>query len=493
MSNRGRDWLVALALFVCSCVAYRTSLSVGFFSDDFQWLGRMNATIERPGYLFTVFFRDFNPVLHASFAFDWLLAGLTPSFWHAHSVLLHACSALLLFLLCRRLGAGRWLALASAATWAVNVRISEAVIWPAARGHQLAALSALAALVLLLSDYRHRRWLALIALTLGLFAKETTLFAMAAIPFFLPSWKKERLYLVGHGALAIGFVLLNLVIKDNLHTSDAGIYALLMKTPFILLRPLGLGDYARFDMPTLIVVAALIALGALLLRRGPGLAALLWVLACSAPIVPLDKLSSRYLYLPAIGYAVLLCVIAMAALPRLRSEGVKRVVRWGFVTAIIAISATNLLLIQREVEDYRLLSQPYMDLVERASTPLASVAAGQSLVYVDGSSQTTIRELTETIQERGNITKLIPYRRHAIDGLIELPDLLNVARARQAGQLGRGLSPPELKLDSLETVDAVWLFDDGHQLRRVEATTAGLPDERVHRAVWDVAASYFAR
>ena len=95
------------------------------------------------------------------------------------------------------LGAPFWIAVAGTGLWALNVRLSEAVIWPAARGHQFAAVCSLAALVLLLGCGRHRRWLALGVLACGLFAKETTLFAMAAIPFFLPAWRKERAFLTG--------------------------------------------------------------------------------------------------------------------------------------------------------------------------------------------------------------------------------------------------------------------------------------------------------
>ncbi len=485
MTERGRTLAGALALAAVSCAIYAPALSVGFFSDDYQWLGRMNATIEQPSYVFTVFFRDFNPVLHASFALDWIAGGYDAAVWHADSILLHGLTTALLFMLCLRLGAPFRIAIAGAGIWAVNVRLSEAVIWPAARGHQFAAMCSTAALVLLLGRGRYRRYFALGLLACGLFAKETTLFAIAAIPFLLPDWKRERPFLAGLAGLGGGFVLLNVLIKDDLHTSGAGLAALLFKTPFILLRPLGLGDYARFDALTLAFTAAAFLALAYWLRRGIGLAGVFWVLACSAPIVALDKLSSRYLYLPAIGYTVIFCAICTTLGPLLRTQSLRRLVGVSLTLVVFSILAVNAILVQREIADYRLLAQPYTTLIENVTPGLARIEQGETFLIVDGAAQTTIAELTQRIEDRGNMTKLIPYRRHAIDGLIELPDLLNVARPRQPGVLGR----PVPKADD---ASIRWFVYDGNAL--LETTPReGVPPERVHRAAWDTSARYFKR
>ena len=124
MTERTKTWAGALSLAAVACAIYVPAVNVGFFSDDYQWLGRMNATLERPSYVFTVFFRDFNPVLHASFTLDWIVGGYHPAVWHADSILLHGIAAGLLFLLCARLGAPFWVAVAGSGLWAVNVRLS---------------------------------------------------------------------------------------------------------------------------------------------------------------------------------------------------------------------------------------------------------------------------------------------------------------------------------------------------------------------------------
>ncbi len=485
MTDREKSVGGFLGLALLACAVYAPAVTVGFFSDDYQWLGRMNATLEKPTYLFSVFFRDFNPVLHASFALDWVVAGYRPAVWHAHSVLLHGVAAGLLFLLCKRLGVPFWVAVGGSALWALNVRLSEAVIWPAARGHQLATTCALAALVLLLGDGRRKRWIAVGLLALGLFAKETTLFAMVAIPFLLPDWREERAFLGATAGLGVGFVLLNVLIKDDLHTSGAGLTALVLKAPFILLRPLGLGDYARFDVWTLILTALAFAAAAIALRRGFGLGGLVWVLICSAPIVPLDKLSSRYLYLPAIGYSVVFCCAWMGVEKILKSASLRRLVGAWLIVVLVALLGVNGLLVQREIGDYRLLSRPYMTLVDNVSETLSGIEREEIFLVVDGAPQTTIAELTDRIVERGNITKLIPYRRHAIDGLIELPDLLNVARPREPGYLGRAVQ-------TAEDGSIRWFLYDGRRLLET-SPRAGIPPQRLHRAAWDVAEAHFRR
>jgi hypothetical protein len=487
MTTGSRTLLGAVLLAAIACAAHAPVLDVGFFSDDYQWLGRMNATMERPSYVFTVFFRDFNPVLHSSFALDWILGGSSAWVWHADSILLHGLTTALLFLLCLRLGATYPVAVAATLLWSLNVRLSEAVLWPAARGHQLATLCTLAALVWVLGRPRGSRWPALLIVGIGLFAKETALFAIVAIPFFLPEWKRERRFLAGLAGLGAGFVLLNVFIKGDLHTSGAGLGALLLKAPFILLRPLGLGDIYRFDLASLIVVGAAFAGLAWWLRRGSGLAGLIWVLACSAPIVPLDKLSSRYLYLPAVGYAVVFCALCTAIRPHLRSDILRRWVPLGAAAAIVLVLLANTLRIQREIGDYRVLAQPYGELIERFGPAVSTLAPGEVILVVDAAPQTTIRDLTREINERGNMTKLIPYRRHAIDGLIELPDLLNVARPRLPGTLGRPV--PEAGDSTIR-----WFRHDGISVSEVQAQPLDtIPVERVHRAAWGDAARHFAQ
>jgi len=111
-----RGWPTALAASALVLAVYLPALTAGFFSDDYQWLGRMASTVVRPSYVFTVFFRDFNPLLHLSYLGDWLFGGGSPLAFHLTSILIHSISTLLLCLLLYRLTGNRWITLAAVLT-----------------------------------------------------------------------------------------------------------------------------------------------------------------------------------------------------------------------------------------------------------------------------------------------------------------------------------------------------------------------------------------
>jgi len=479
-----RDLRAAGALAAVVCAVYAPALAVGFYSDDYQWLGRMNPTLERPAFVFTVFYRDFNPLLHASFLVDWLVGGGSAVAFHAQSILVHGACAGLVLLLCKvrcgRLG----LAAAAAALWALNVRISEVAIWPAARGHALATLCVLAALLAAGRRGRSSAPLALALLALGLLAKETALFPMLLVPLFSARpWRALRLY-AGTAALALAFVAFNVVAKPDFHMSRAGASELALKVPFILLRPLGLGDWYDFTWPMFAVVVAVFVGGAFLLRRSTAIAGLLWVAVCSAPVIPLDKLSSRYLYMMSIGYALALCGIVPWLADKMSGAPARRIAAAGAALGSVVVLAANLVSIQREIADYGVLSRPYGACVDALAPHLAAVARGESLIVVDVGRRDAIAELNRSIAERGNMTKLIPYRERGAGGLIELPDLLNTVR-RQPDLLGRAVDPDE-------PGPRRWVLYDGSRAWTPDAPPSdSIPAERRFAVRWDDAREYF--
>lgn len=484
--TRRRELLLAAAVGLAALAAYAPALGAGFFSDDYQWLGRMAPTLERPSYLFSVFYRDFNPVLHASFLADWLWGGRDALAYHLSSVLVHASCAALLVLLLRRETGSPWLGAAAALTWALNVRISEAVIWPAARGHSLATLFVLAALLAL---GRPGGWPpGTLLLVAGMLSKETAGFALILIPLFLREPRKSLRPLAAVGALGAGFVAFNLAGKSDFHTSAAGPAALALKVPFILLRPVGLGDWYDFRPLTMATILAGYAGLALALRRHRvALVGLLWVAACLVPIVPLDKLSSRYLYMLSVGYAFVLCGLLQAVARALHSPMLRRVVPALALGALALIWAASLLWIQREIGDYRLLAEPYTRCVETLRGPLTALAPGETVVVLDGGPRDAIATLTRKIAERGNMKKLVPNRSRGVDGLIELPDLVNLLGPRTPGVLAYAV-------DGAEPGPIRYILYTGGEARLVDVTPAGaaaLPRERTFAARWGEAARYF--
>ncbi len=484
-----RDLIVAAALLLLTCAVYGASLQAGFYSDDYQWLGRMSPTLERPSYLFTVIYRDFNPVLHASFLVDWIVGGGSASVFHAQSIVVHALNAVLLLLLCRRLGAGRGVAAAAALTWAWNVRLSEAAIWPAARGHALATLFVLATFLVLGSRVRWRDALALGLWVLALLSKETALFVVVLLPFFAGDPRRRWKPYAGFATVAAAFVAFNFLAKPSFHTSEAGAGFLALKIPFILLRPLGLGEQYAFDVASFALVLLALAGVAWLLRRQPtAVLGLCWVAACLVPVVPLDKLSSRYLYLLAVGYALVLCGLIAWLDERFRGAAARRRVRFVGVAVLIPILALNVVRVQREIGDYQLLAAPYAACVEALAPALATLEAGETVTVIEVGPRDAVRRLGDRIRRRGNMSKLIPFRPHGIGGLIALDDLLNVTRERTPGILGYRIGDPA------GATRRRYFAYDGERVQEIRPFADDAVDPRVtFHARWGDAVGYFEK
>jgi hypothetical protein len=440
-------------------LVYSRALGAGLFSDDYTWMGRMAATERHPLFVFSVFYRDFNPIFHASLTLDDLLGGGRPGFFHATSILIHGACAALLAVVCRRLGAHQVTAVAAALPWALGARWSEAVIWPAARAHLLAALFVLAALALLAGpagDGAKRIVRSPMAVATGLFlaallSKETALFPMLLAPLFAspppacatPGGLRPRLARwLPPAVLAAGFVVFNVCAKPSFHLPPVSAGGLLLKVPFILLRPLGLGDL--YDFSPLAAVAVLVAFSAaafLLRRSRTGRAGIAWILVCLVPVAPLQKLSSRYLYLLSIGYVLVLCGAVEEAARRLERPAPRRLAASLAGTALVLIAAANVLLVQREIDDYALLGRPYAECLQALGGPAEALVPGETLVVADTGSRDAVVRLTRAIEERGSITKLVPFRARAVGGLVDLRDAVNMTRRGRDGLFAVAADP----------------------------------------------------
>jgi len=432
----------AWACAVLGIAVYGRALGAGFFSDDYTWLGRMAATRLHPLYLLSIFFRDFNPLLHASFMLDDLVGGGRPGTFHATSLLVHALCALLIVILCGRLGAHPLVAGAAGLTFAINVRLSEAVIWPAARGHSLAALFVLSALVLLRGTWRFRIAGATLCFALALLAKETAFSPILLTPLFIAG-RRRALDLLPFGLLAAGFAAFNWVAKPSFHYAAGSAGALVLKVPFLLLRPIGLGDAYDFSPLACLLVLGLLAGAVLLLRRTVAFVGFLWIAVCLAPILPLEKLSSRYLYLLSIGYAFVLCGAVEWVAARRGLSNLRRAAPALAGGALALVAATNAILIQREIEDYALLAEPYAACLEALRRPAADLRPGETLIVADTSARDAVARMNRLTFERGTMVKLIPYRAAAVGGLIRLPDAVNIVRRGRDGWLGAPTTPAE--------------------------------------------------
>jgi tetratricopeptide (TPR) repeat protein len=336
--------LPALVLVGAVLAIYAASLGGGFVWDDAElivakapFFGAEESAARILASSDTGLYDDatpyYRPATTLSFLVNYRLFGLEPFWWRLASLLLHAASVLLLFRLAAWLFEDERAGFVAALLFAVHPAAVEAVAFVTARNNLLCAAGLLAAPLAL----RRRRAPAvagaLLLFALALLSKEP---AVVLPPFLLglaliardPQLRATPPVLaLFFGVLAAYLGLRTLVLgtvapglaPDGLAARAGLVVGSLFESLRILLLPLHLNaSYApgavAFSWPKL--AAALAALGGLawgaLARRSPApvRAGSLWLLLSLLPIanlvpIPSAPVAERYLYVPALGLAVL--------------------------------------------------------------------------------------------------------------------------------------------------------------------------------------------
>lgn len=373
LNNIGRKAAPALVLAGIALAVYANTLGHRFAYDDF-WLVVNNNEIRSlknvPAFFASGHLQNriYRPLLMASLALDYAVAGLRPWFYHAENILLHAAVAVLLYFLFRRIAgagrgarpsdlapsadahlAGRRIAFFAAALFAVLPVHTEVVANVTSRSELLAALFGVLALLLL-----ERPALAGALLFLGLLAKESAVAIPALAPLLWwrardrPSPKRMAVMLGALGAAVAAWLLLRYSVHGRIGFPAYQLYELdnrlvvvdwatrLRTALMILGQNLALcfvpyhlsADYShpqielvtrwtevRFWLWTALPILAGIAAWAAR-RRHPNFArGLAWFLLAVLPVSNLLVLigairAERVLYLPSIGA----CLMAAEAL-----------------------------------------------------------------------------------------------------------------------------------------------------------------------------------
>ena len=201
---------LAAGVALLTVVAFLPALDCGFVAwDDPQTVARYQVvlrglTSEGAVWAFThEYFAHWLPLTVLSHMADWELFGAEARGHHLTSLLLHAATAALTFLLWRQATGRTGRALAIAALWAVHPLRVQPVVWVAARKDMLSGTLGLLALLFYVLWVRRpswRRYVAVVAaLLLGLLSK-AILVSLPLVMLLLDFWPLGRLRLPASGA-----------------------------------------------------------------------------------------------------------------------------------------------------------------------------------------------------------------------------------------------------------------------------------------------------
>jgi hypothetical protein len=343
----------ALALLLAGAVfvIYWQAVFAYYLDDDFQWL--VTRWAFQPSHLFDISSQShfFRPVIELYFWIGSPLFGGSPVAFHLVSILLHIANGGLLYLLARTLGlSGGW-SYVAALLFLVQPGYVAAVAWVGAIAETIGAFCGISS-ILALIRYRHaggRRWLvaAVVAYAVGLLTHESS---VVFLPLLLLAdwttggwrWKWPDLARVYSGfvVVTLAYLAVDLTINARHYIVVEGQYRVgwhMVSSVFGYIASLYVGERTVLaHVGVALVLAAVLAKGNARVRY-----AVAWMVIAILPFAPFEFGNvSRYLYLPAFGFAMLMAEGARALDDWLRPRS-SSTMRVAVICVLIAFSAVR--------------------------------------------------------------------------------------------------------------------------------------------------------
>jgi hypothetical protein len=354
-------WTERATPMLLLCVAgafavYGPALGNAFYNDDALFLNHARRIVEHPTRLFTErpigFFR---PVYSAYVVLQWLLFRLQPAGSFALGIVLHGVTTFLVYRLARRLLRATAPALLAAAAFLCIFGHCEAILWIAAQNTALVCAFAVAAVLLNLRAVERGGWGAALATLLAvlatLYTKEPGVVVLAWIPVVTAAvfgvrrcFTAPALRIFGLMVLALALFALTNGRFTRAVSGDAAPVAesrtslsslsasRLLAVSGALLVPAPVDDSEWPWWPGLLLLAAVL-LGTLVLRPdllGAAAASVALLLTGAAPACITSILQangSRFFYLPTVGLALLVGIVASLPMGPGRTRQGWRIVR----------------------------------------------------------------------------------------------------------------------------------------------------------------------
>jgi hypothetical protein len=348
--------LAALVIVAAAFVVYRGALTAYFFDDDFQWLvGTWSFGAAR---LFDLsqLSHFYRPVIDVYFAAATPLYGGSPAMFHAANIVIHAANGLLLLALARTLSRSDAYAFLAALFFVVQPADVDTIAWISALAEAVAAFFGCLALLAFL---RFRQtgvavWygLSLAAFLLALVTHESSVVFLAllavtdwALPRESPRGDSQRGSLGGaigpyvpFLAIAAAYLVVDIRINSHNYLITEGHYAFGLHVftnvrDYLVALYVGKGNAANYAFVVCAIAAVLASRNRRVLCAGA------WIAVTLAPFVFFTwGTSFRYLYLPAMGFSMLVAE-GVLQLDRLLARWMPRAARAAVVAVLVAAMA----------------------------------------------------------------------------------------------------------------------------------------------------------
>jgi len=397
----------AVIVIVAVGIVYHQAALSYFFNDDFQWLQR--AREFRAANLLDLARYDhfYRPIIEIYFYLGQRLFGCTAWPFHAMSVAIHFTNTLLLFLFARALFRSGFVAFLTAMFFCVQPAYVEAVAWVGAITDLLPACWYLLALwthLLFLERGGVRFYAASVAafaacllthessatLLPMMIALEATLASERRLPALSEvegpgprqSASERAARYAPLALLLVGYLALAYVVNSRSYLIREGHYALgWHAVPHVLEYIVSLYVGQR-TVVTYVLIG--IVTGLLLWRGTPRMRfAVLWIFMTLAPVAFFTwGNASRYTYMPAAGFALLLAEMLAACESVVAAWWTPKAARAGTLVLASAIAVRYGLFAKKEADIFRERTRPYERLVAAIGSANSSHASA-GIVYVD--------------------------------------------------------------------------------------------------------------
>ena len=333
-------WDALAILLIAGLIAavYWRAAGFYFLSDDFILLKQAKSLLYLRGLFATPGAdRSYRPVTHfyMNVAYRW--AGINTIHWHWTEFAIHVANSILVFVLARMLGLARFGAAFAAALFAVHGTRPEAVVWLAGRADLLAAFFVLLGLASFLRFWNREggaAWfvVSLFSMLLAILSKESAYTFALLLVVFLASKNALRtrralyalipFFLVSAALLAWRVIVLGGLggYRNQTGQSEAlsiGVIAaakaLILRLAAILFFPINWSHQPNtvFGVVIVLYLATLVWLATTQVRRNAFIIPLGFLFSLALPplsqlLIGPDLQKARLLYLPAVGFCLLL-------------------------------------------------------------------------------------------------------------------------------------------------------------------------------------------